>query len=258
VALSGLPLFHRVAGQRVVVLGEGAAAEAKRRLVERAGGVCCDESEAHHARLAFVALADCRAAEAAVQRLRSKGLLVNVADRPDLCDFTLPSVLERGPMVVAIGTGGASAALAKQLRLRLEALLPQVLGELAERMSAARGRLRERWPDASDRRRALDEALTEGGPLDPLDTRSHEHVDDWLAGAATVRRAETFEIQLTSNDPDDLTLRHARLLGTADTIQHEPTVSHEVLARARADAARLPLDAERPTDGLTVVVRAPR
>jgi uroporphyrin-III C-methyltransferase/precorrin-2 dehydrogenase/sirohydrochlorin ferrochelatase len=115
-ALSALPLFHRVAGQRVVVVGEGAAAEAKRRLVERAGGVCCGEPEAHYARLAFIAVDDPRLAEGAATRLKSKGLLVNVTDRPELCDFTLPSVLERGPVVVAIGTGGASAGLAKQLR----------------------------------------------------------------------------------------------------------------------------------------------
>ena len=50
--LSALPLFHRVSGQRVVVLGDGDAAEAKRRLIERAGGICCGEPEAHHAALA--------------------------------------------------------------------------------------------------------------------------------------------------------------------------------------------------------------
>ena len=69
-ALTSLPLFHRVDGQRVVVIGECVAAEAKRRLVERAGGVCCGEAEAHHARLAFVAIEDARKAEATALRLR--------------------------------------------------------------------------------------------------------------------------------------------------------------------------------------------
>ena len=140
-ALSSLPLFHRVAGGRVVVLGEGPAADAKRRLVERAGGECCGEPEAHHARLAIVALDDPKAAEAAAARLRGKGLLVNVADRPELCDFTLPSVLERGPMLIAIGSGGFSAGLTKALRLRLETILPDGLGRLAEMLGQARERI---------------------------------------------------------------------------------------------------------------------
>jgi uroporphyrin-III C-methyltransferase/precorrin-2 dehydrogenase/sirohydrochlorin ferrochelatase len=258
VALSGLPLFHRVAGQRVVVVGEGAAAEAKRRLVERAGGTCVGESEAHHARLAFVALDEPRAAASAALRLKAKGLLVNVADRPELCDFTLPSVLERGPLVVAVGTGGASAGLAKQLRLRLEALLPQSLGDLAAGLSAARDRLRQRWPDAGDRRRALDDALAERGPLDPLAGDSPARVDQWLSGAYELPRSQTIEIQLVSDDPDDLTLRQARLLGVADAVQHEPDVSASVLARARADAVRLSADAMTPVEGVTVILRAPR
>ncbi len=163
-ALSALPLFHRVSGQRVVVLGDGDAADAKRRLVVRAGGVCCGEPEAHHASLAFVAIDDPRAAEAAAIRLRCKGLLVNVTDRPELCDFTVPSVLDRNPVLVAVGTGGASAGLAKQLRLRLEALLPPSLGKLADALYAARDGLRQRFPEAAERRFALDAAMTARRP----------------------------------------------------------------------------------------------
>jgi uroporphyrin-III C-methyltransferase/precorrin-2 dehydrogenase/sirohydrochlorin ferrochelatase len=256
VALSSLPLFHRVAGQRVVVVGEGAAADAKRRLVERAGGVCCGEPEAHHARLAFIAIEDLRVAEAGAVRLKAKGLLVNVADRPELCDFTLPSVLERGPVVVAVGTGGASAGLAKQVRLRLEALLPESLGKLAEGLLAARERLRVRYPDASARRRALDAALTERGPLDPLREDSADRLGGWLEGGAASPSARTAEIVLTSADPDDLTLREARLLGEADVIAHDNDVPEAILVRARADAVRLDLASEGSTGpGLTVIVR---
>ena len=56
-----------------------------------------------------MALEDGSGAEAAALRLKHCGLLVNVADRPELCDFTLPSVLERGDVLVAVSTGGASA-----------------------------------------------------------------------------------------------------------------------------------------------------
>ena len=87
------------------------------------------------ARLAFVVHEDAARCEADARLAREAGMLVNVVDRPDLCDFTMPSILERGPVVLAIGTGGASAGLAKQLRLRLETLLPQDLGELAVRLA---------------------------------------------------------------------------------------------------------------------------
>src|SRR3546814_16527505 len=86
--ITSLPLFHRVRGSRVVVIGESEAAEAKRRLVERAGGVPCSEAEAHHAAIAFVALEGARAAEAAALRLKRRGHLVEVVCRPDLGDFT--------------------------------------------------------------------------------------------------------------------------------------------------------------------------
>ena len=242
-----------------MVIGDGDAADAKRRLIERTGGVCCGEAEAHHARLAFVALDDPRAAEAAALRLRGKGLLVNVTDRPELCDFTVPSVLERGPVLVAVGTGGASAGLAKQLRLRLEAILPQSLGALAEALHAARGRMRERWPDAATRRQALDSALTTGGVLDPFAGGASNKIDDWLQGGDPTTGGQMVEVQLRSGDADELTLREARLLGTADAVMHDPEVPETILIRARADAVRLPVGAAQPEGALLVVVlRAPQ
>lgn len=240
----------------MVVVGDGDMAAAKRRLIERAGGICIGEPDANLAKLAFVALEDRRAAEAAALRLKDSNLLVNVADRPELCDFTLPSVLERGDVLVAVGTGGASAGLAKHLRLRLEALLPSSLGALADALKSARAAMRDRWPDAALRRRVLDEALSEGGMLDPLDPAAAGRLEPWLADAGTRADPELVEILLVSHDPDDLTLRQARLLGMADTIRHDPQVSPSILARARADAAREAVTGDvylRP--GLTVVLR---
>ncbi|MBW8785712.1 MAG: siroheme synthase [Novosphingobium sp.] len=256
--MHSLPLFHRIAGRPVIVLGAGEAAAAKRRLVERAGGIVASEDEPH-AMLAFVAIDERDAAEAAAIRLRCGGLLVNVVDRPELCDFTAPSVLERGPVLVAIATGGASAGLAKALRLRLEALLPPALGTLAEALGRARERLRIRWPDAGERRRALDAALGQGGVLDPLDSGSAERVESWLAGEHQAAPDGTVEIHLRSPDPDDLTLREARLLGAADLIAHEADVPPAILARARADAARQEIARGEGIDGqgLILLLRAP-
>lgn len=254
--MHSLPLFHRIAGARVVVVGDGEIAAAKRRLIERAGGVCCGEDGADGARVAFVALDDADAAEAAAARLKARGLLVNVADRPELCDFTLPSVLERGDVLVAVSTGGASAGLAKHLRLRLEALLPSSLGALAHALTEARGALRRRWPNANDRRRALDLALTEGGPLDPLDASAPVRVENWLDAPDEPPAAQRIEFTLTSDDPDDLTLRQARMLGMADIILHDDDIADAILSRARADAVRGSLaSAATQREGLTLVLR---
>lgn len=259
-ALASLPLFHRVAGEKVVVLGDGDAADTKRRIVERAGATCVGEPEAHHAKLAFIAIDDPREAEAAGIRLRCRGLLVNVTDTPALCDFTVPSLLDRDPVLIAVGTGGASAGLAKMLRLRLERMLPQGLGRLAMALRDARDAIRARWPGMDDRRRALDAAMREGGPLDPMQSHVDGAVDRWLSGETEKAETGIREIALRSLDPDDLSLRQARWLGSADVVIHDRTVPDAILERARADAVRRvaadDLEQEAAT-ALVVVVREP-
>lgn len=254
--LIALPLFHTIAGQPVIVLGNGEAATAKRRLVERAGGV--PVGEAQDARLAFVAPDPTEfSPEAAVAQLRARGILVNCVDRPDLCDFTTPAILDRTPVLLAIGTGGASAGLAKALRLRLEQLLPQRLGALAGALAGARVAMRRRWPDAGERRRALDAALGIGGVLDPLVEGAELRLDTWLAGADATP-ASRIEILLTSADPEDLTLRQARLLGSADIVAYDADVSSQILDRARADAQRMelpPTGMPPEAGGLVIVLR---
>jgi len=257
--MRALPLFHRIAGKPVVVLGQGEAAEAKRRLVERAGGEVLSDV-ASGARLAFVAHDDPAFCEAEAARLRAAGLLVNVVDRPELCDFTTPSILDRDPVLIAVGTDGTSAGLAKHLRLRLEALLPASLGRLAEALHAAREKLRARWPEAADRRRALDAALEEGGVLDPLKEDAIACLEPWLADGGDAPGLEPVRIVLTSADPDDLTLRQARWLGRADYVLLEPGVPAAILDRARADAVRreLPWGGEMPGGLVVELVLAER
>ena len=176
---------------------------------------------------------------AAIERLKARGVLVNAPDRPDLCDFTLPAIVDRGPVLIAIGTGGASAGLAKALRQRFEALLPVSLGALAAALGAARENMRARWPDAAARRRAIDAALAQGGPLDPWGDVGDAPVEHWLNDASGAQGEDRLEaIALTSDDPDDLTLRAARLLGQADALFHAADVPAAILDRARADAVR--------------------
>ncbi len=293
--LHSLPLFVRLGGRPVILLGDGEAADAKRRLLDRAGAVVVGEdgvvlpssaplpfrggvgggaspqapspAEAPHPlpspegegltrsppTLAIVAVEDETEALAAVARLKSRGILVNAVDRPALCDFTLPAIVDRAPVLIAIGTGGVSAGLAAALRQRLEALLPADLGRLADALQAARGALRARWPDGGDRRRAIGAALSPGGALDPLGPGPVPA--DPVATMAKDRSPRTVRIALRSADPDDLTLREARWLAAADRVIHDGTVPPAILDRARADAARL---TQPPADapGLSVYLES--
>ncbi len=257
--MHSLAIFVRLADAPVILLGTGEAAQAKRRLIERAGGlpVALDDVRAQNARLAFIALEDDAAAQDVAAQLKARGLLVNVVDRPALCDFTTPAIVDRAPVLIAVGTGGASAGLAKAIRQRIEQLLPERLGMLATALQNARGALRARWSDARARRLALDAALAPGGPLDPLADPLPEAVPAWLAQADDPPRGRIETILLASIDPEDLTLRAARLLGEADRIIHAAAVPAAILHRARADAeriARAPDEPVPPAPGLTVIL----
>ncbi len=252
------PIFLNLDGERVLLLGEGEAADAKRRLYERAGALIVAD-EAADARIAVIAVNDEAQAAAAAKRLKARGMLVNVVDRPELCDFTTPAIVDREPVLIAIGTGGTAAGLAKHVRLGLEALLPQRLGALAAELGKARDAIRARWPVASDRRRALDAALQAGGPLDPFDAASADRVTAWRSGDEAAVKMGTVRIALRTDNPDDLTLGEARLLGLADRIYHDAAVAPEILARARADAVLALYEGREPTDadGLTLILIAP-
>lgn len=233
-----LPLFFDLNGREVLLVGDGPAADAKRRLIESAGGRIVREPG--RAQLAFVALyGDAAAREA--ERLKAGGLLVNVVDRPDLCDFFVPAIVDRSPVVVAVGTNGASATLAKVLRERLEALLPASLGALARGIAARRGDVAERLPQSEQRRRFWDRLLAPGGALDPFgDAPAAEAAITAALIEDDAPAASLSLIALVSHDPDDLSLRQLRLLSQADTIFHAASVPAAVLERARRDAARVP------------------
>ena len=234
--MRSLPIFVRLQDRPVILLGDGDAAEAKRLLLERAGARIVGEDGP--AALAIVAIEDDAEALAATDRLKARGILVNATDRPEQCDFTLPAIIDRDPVLLAIGTDGRSAGLAKALRQRLEQILPASLGILAEALHDARQRMRDRWPDARERRRAIDAALASGGPLDPLADQRPGALDGWLGAGSVVGADGVRIIKLASTDPDQLTLAQARLLGQADHIVHGPDVPASIVARGRSDARR--------------------
>jgi uroporphyrin-III C-methyltransferase / precorrin-2 dehydrogenase / sirohydrochlorin ferrochelatase len=250
------PIFVNLRERKVILLGQGEMAEAKKRLYERAGAILTDDEEAQAA-LAVVAIEDNAEAKAAVERLKQRGLLVNAVDRSSLCDYTTPAIVDRNPVLLAIGTGGASAGLAKALRQRLEQLLPANLGVLAQALFNVRARIKHTWPDGAKRRKAIDAALDPGGVLDVMAEHEAQRVDTWLDNPALGQFSEVIDIELASQDPDDLTLRQARWLARADQIFANGDVPEAILDRARADAERfeLALWDEQPVEGLALRIR---
>lgn len=238
--MEALPIFVRLAGQPVLLVGDGEAADAKARLIEAAGGHIVRDV-APGVRLAFIALEDEADAIEAADKFKAAGLLVNVVDRPALCDFTVPAIVDRSPVLVAIGTGGASATLAKALRERFEAMLPAALGELARAIRGARAAVTARHPAVADRRRFWDAALAPGGRLDPFAATGDADVAvaAAIAGRAPDGGATLVVVELASADADELTLRQLRHLNQADTLFHGPDVAPAILDRARRDATRI-------------------
>ena len=252
-----LPIFVNLKGRKVILVGEGEAADAKRRLIERAGGKCVDAAD-REACLAFVAIEEEADALAAAADLKTRGLLVNVVDRPSHCDFTTPAIVDRAPVLIAVSTGGASAGMAKAIRQRIETMLPEKLGSFAIAISEARDAIRARWPGGADRRRALDLGFLSGGTLDPFTDHENDAVARWIADGSEAETSRCIEISLLSNEPDDLTLLTARLLGQADHVFHDAAVQPAILNRARADAARhIGPPPINPLDGLTLYLRLP-
>jgi uroporphyrin-III C-methyltransferase / precorrin-2 dehydrogenase / sirohydrochlorin ferrochelatase len=168
----------------------------------------------------------------------ARRIWANVVDDAELSSVHLPARVERGPLQVAISSGGGAPMLARHLREKLETQLDESLGQLAELLTRARVRIRTRLPDLQARRRFFDRVLS--GPLADLlrrgDTSAAERE---LLAALDDNHKPRGSVALVGAGPGDpglLTLRALRLLNEADVILHDRLVSAEVLALARRDA----------------------
>jgi len=170
----------------------------------------------------------------------AQGTWVNVVDDAKASTVHMPARVERGPLQLAISSGGGAPMLARHLRERLETELDDSLGELAELLAQARGRIRARYPRLDERRRFFDDLLS--GPIPGLLRQGQNEdaaraLDDALA--PTPRSLKPGSVALVGAGPGDaglLTLRALRLLNQADVILHDRLVSKDVLQMARRDA----------------------
>ena len=240
------PIFLDLTGRQVLVLGHGEAATRKAEALRRCGAVVRTADGFAPALLDGCALAigaDAPEAElvALSDAAQARGIPVNIVDRPALCSYITPSVIDRAPVTIAVSSGGAAPVLARLLRARIEASIAPAFGRLAALADTFKDEIRRRLPDVALRRRVLERAL--GGRVADLMLAGDE-----AGAAAEMRRAiegapdATGIVYLVGAGPgaaDLLTLRAQRLLGEADVIVHDRLVTTEVLDMARRDADRI-------------------
>ena len=241
------PIFLDLAGRTALVVGSGevaarkaaALAEAGALVRERPGFTEADLDGAAIAIGADASEADLRGLAAAARR---RCIPVNVVDRPELCSFITPSIIDRDPVTIAVGSAGTAPVLARLLRARIEAAVPPRFGALAGFAARIRDRVRAALPNPAARRRFLERTLT--GPAADLvfagdEAAAAATVEAGLTGAARAPDGIVFLVGAGPGAADLLTLRAQRLLGEADVIVHDRLVSEDVLAMARRDAERI-------------------
>ena len=172
----------------------------------------------------------------------TRRLWVNVVDDAELASAQLPARVQRGPLQIAISSGGAAPMLARHLREQLESQLDESLGTLAQLFVTLRSRIRARLPELPARRaffrRSLDgrvQAQLRRGDIDA----ARESLEAELEQVNPTPRGRVSLVGAGPGDPGLLTLRALRVLNDADVILHDRLVSVEVLALARRDAQRI-------------------
>ena len=193
------------------------------------------------------AIIACRTQENTDQSIvwaREYGIPINVVDQPDACDFTVPSILERGEIVAAVGSGGAAPVLAKRVRTGLEALMPQNLGPLSEIARDFRPRVYEVLEDGKKRRQFWEAALN-GAPADlALEGKfdaAKRALEALLQDTASPVHpiGPVHIVGAGPGDPELLTLKAFRLIQNADIVFHDRLVSDEIMDLVRRDATRV-------------------
>src|SRR6185369_14293657 len=168
---------------------------------------------------------------------RALGVPVNVPDRPELCSFALPAIVDRGEVTVAIGTSGASPVLAQRLRAWLEQELHPRLDALAKLAAEFRGPVADRLPSGPPRRKFW-EAVFEGD-----EDKARALIADAIDEAAGKPRARgrVLLVGAGPGDPELLTMKAVRALKAADIILYDRLVGEGVLDHARREAELIPV-----------------
>jgi uroporphyrin-III C-methyltransferase/precorrin-2 dehydrogenase/sirohydrochlorin ferrochelatase len=263
-----LPLFHKLTGRIVLVVGGGEIALRKSRLIAEAGArlrvvapavdshlallVHDSGGEVHERGYAVADLADCVLVIAATDDTplnaqvsadaQQRCIPVNVVDAPALCTVIFPAIVDRSPLVVAVSSGGDAPVLARLIRARLETWIPPTYGALAKLAAGFRDRVKQRFPDVTQRRAFWEEVFQ--GPIAErqLAGRASEAarmLAERVEGAPPHAPGEVYLVGAGPGDPDLLTFKALRLMQQADVVLYDRLVAPAILDLCRRDAERV-------------------
>jgi uroporphyrin-III C-methyltransferase/precorrin-2 dehydrogenase/sirohydrochlorin ferrochelatase len=273
------PIFMDLKGRTVVVVGGGEQSLRKVRLLSRTSARIVVIAESLHDELGanprvewlarrfeaslldgatLVVSAETQLNEAVSAAARARDIPMNAIDCPSLSTFIVPSIVDRAPLVVAIGTEGKAPMLGQGLRARIDAMLPQTLGKLAEAAGALRWRVAESIP-AGNRRRSFWKRFFFGDVRDAFVAGDYANyrfgVEALIDNEAAPARGRVSFVSAGTGDPELLTLKAQRKLQEADVILHDRFTATDILEVARRDAVRIPLDQLAFTGVATILIR---
>ncbi len=242
--LANLPLFHRLAGRKVVVSGSSDGALWKAELLAAAGARVVhlaeswDEADFAGAALVVGSPVDRAEADRMIAAAHRAGALVNMIDQTELCDVTFGTIVNRSPVIVAISTDGAAPMLGQSIRARIESILPLTLGAWGRAAKAWREPLKERVGSFQARRgfweRFVERAWANAGREPDEGDR-----DALFAAQTSDREGRVTLVGAGPGDPELLTLKAVRALQTATVILYDDLVGPGILELARREASRI-------------------
>jgi len=267
--MDAFPIFMKIAHRRCLIIGGGEVALRKATMLLKADAALevispelCPELAAllaagklQHINAGFepsqidgacmvVAATDDEQVNVAVsQAAQARNIPVNVVDAPALCTFTMGSIIDRSPIVIAISSGGAAPVLARLIRSRLETLVPATYGRLAALAAEFRDRVKQRFASMQDRRIFWEDALQ--GPIAELvlsgqEAAARQVLAEVLEDSGNIKHhGEVYLVGGGPGDPDLLTFRALRLMQQCDVCVYDKLISPEVMELVRRDAERI-------------------
>lgn len=172
------------------------------------------------------------------QSANQRQVLVNVVDDTQRCSFIVPSIVDRSPIIVAISSSGKAPVLARLLRQKLEATLPQHLGKMATIAGGFRDYIATQLSTFSSRRAFWEQAFN-GRFADLVAVGRHSEAQQALEQQLQQHTPPVGQVALIGAGPGDaglLTLRGLQLMQQADVVLYDYLVSDEVMALVRRDA----------------------
>ncbi|PZQ32021.1 MAG: uroporphyrinogen-III C-methyltransferase, partial [Ectopseudomonas oleovorans] len=261
-----LPLFHKLQGRPVLVVGGGEVALRKARLLAEAGA--CLRVVAPDVRRELQAMAgeqgvflrgyqsddlqgvglviaatDDEPLNARISaEAQALGIPVNVVDAPALCSVIFPAIVDRSPLIVAVSSGGDAPVLARLIRAKIETWIPATYGQLANLGKRFRERVKQLFPDVQQRR-VFWEDVFQGQIAESVFAGKLEEgerlLEARLAGAAPRALGEVYLVGAGPGDPDLLTFRALRLMQQADVVLYDRLVAPAIIEMCRRDAERI-------------------